>query len=60
MKGASEINDAAIRPARAEPTDAGPSQSVPQASHEIARRVYEIWQRHGCPQRYGVSRLAGG
>lgn len=50
MKGTSEINDANIRPARAEPTDTGPSQSGPPASHEmIARRAYEIWQRHGCP-----------
>lgn len=50
MNGTSEISDASIRPARAESTDTGPSQSLPQASHEmIARRAYEIWQRHGCP-----------
>ena len=51
MKGALPMNRI---PGRTHLTDRAPAgwpEAIPAPTHEtIARRAYEIWQRHGCPQ----------
>jgi hypothetical protein len=51
MKGMLEMKEAGGRTHLTDRAPTGWPQAIPRPTHEtIARRAYEIWQRHSCPQ----------